>query len=183
MDPVSQLTDEVLMSQVAQGNRAQLEPLVRRYANPLLTFVQRMAGDRHRSEELFQEVFLTVWDKRAQYQYPRSFRAWLFAIAVNKCREAGRVRRLPAQSFEDALTAARDPRPEDRAIATETASLVSAAVMNLPARQRAVVVLRVWQGLSYTEIAAIVGRSEATVRSHMHHGLAGLRKYLEPRLI
>src|SRR5262245_19685558 len=154
MDPVSQQTDEVLMSQVAQGNRAQIEPLVRRYANALLTFVQRMAGDRHRSEELFQEVFLTVWDKRARYQYPRSFRAWLFAIAVNKCREAGRLRRLPALSFEEGLAPATDPRPEDRAIATETANLVSRAVMTLPAQQRAVVVLRVWQGLSYTEIAA-----------------------------
>jgi RNA polymerase sigma-70 factor (ECF subfamily) len=183
MDPVSQLTDEVLMSQVAQGNRAQIEPLVRRYANALLTFIQRMAGDRHHSEELFQEVFLAVWDKRAQYQYPRSFRAWVFAIAVNKCREAGRLRRLPSLPFEEGLAPGTDSRPEDQAIATETASLVSRAVMTLPAQQRAVVVLRLWQSLSYTEIAAIVGRSEATVRSHMHHGLAGLRKYLEPRLV
>ena len=44
------------------------------------------------------------------------------------------------------------------------------------------VVLRVWQGMSYAEIAETVGRTEATVRSHMHHGLAALRKYLEPRL-
>ena len=51
-----------------------------------------------------------------------------------------------------------------------------------PAQQRVVVVLRLWQGLSYREIADTVGRTEATVRSHMHHGLIGLRKYLEPRL-
>ena len=72
--------------------------------------------------------------------------------------------------------------PADTAIATETASLVSAAVAQLPAQQRLVVVLRVWDGLSYAEIAEIAGRTEATVRSHMHHGLAALRKYLEPRL-
>src|SRR6185295_1745929 len=79
--------DERLMEQVAQGKRECLEPLVRRHANALLTFIQRMVGDRHRSEELFQEVFLAVWRKRAQYQSPRPFKAWLFGIALNKCRE------------------------------------------------------------------------------------------------
>ena len=78
--------DEWLMAQLARGEREYLEPLVRRYASPLLTFIRRMIGDRHRSEELFQEVFLAVWTKREQYQFPRSFRAWLFGIAVNKCR-------------------------------------------------------------------------------------------------
>jgi RNA polymerase sigma-70 factor, ECF subfamily len=185
MDPVSQLTDEMLMSHVAQGNRAHMEPVIRRFANPLLTFIQRMVGDRHRGEELFQEVFLTVWDKREQYQYPRTFRSWLFAIAVNKCREAGRrLRPTSPLPFEEGLTeSGSDPRPDDHAIATETATLVNRAVMELPPQQRAVVVLRIWQGLSYTEIASMVGRTEATVRSHMHHGLAGLRKYLEPRLV
>jgi RNA polymerase sigma-70 factor, ECF subfamily len=185
MDPVSQLSDEVLMSHVAQGNRAHMEPLIRRYANPLLTFIQRMVGDRHRGEELFQEVFLTVWDKRDQYEYPRPFRSWLFAISVNKCRESARRRHPTASlSFEDGVAEPdADPRPEDRAIATETATIISRAVMGLPAQQRAVIVLRIWHGLSYPEIAATVGRTEATVRSHMHHGLAGLRKYLEPRLV
>jgi RNA polymerase sigma factor (sigma-70 family) len=53
-------------------------------------------------------------------------------------------------------------------------------VTRLPPQQRAVVVLRVWEGLPYARIAEIVGRTEATVRSHMHHGLAALRKHLEP---
>src|SRR5437762_11445485 len=78
--------DEWLMAQVAQGRRELLEPLLRRYASPLLTFIRRMVGDQHRSEELFQEVFLAVWAKRHQYQFPRPFKAWLYGIAANKCR-------------------------------------------------------------------------------------------------
>jgi RNA polymerase sigma-70 factor (ECF subfamily) len=99
-------------------------------------------------------------------------------------REEWRLRRIPAVSLDEnhGGASANEPGPEDRAIATETACLVTRAVMELPPQQRAVVVLRVWQGLSYPEIAALVGRTEATVRSHMHHGLAGLRKYLEPRM-
>jgi len=64
-------------------------------------------------------------------------------------------------------------------IATETAALLAQAVQQLPPQQRAVVVLRIWEGLSYGEIAQIVGRTEATVRSHMHHALANLRQTCE----
>jgi RNA polymerase sigma-70 factor (ECF subfamily) len=180
----SQDRDEWLMAQVARGRRDCLEPLVRRYANRLLTFLQRMTGDRHRSEELFQEVFLAVWVKRRQYEFPRPFRSWLYAIAANKCYAAARGRRLAPVALGDDLAGpvAAGPSPEDALVATETAALVGAAVAQLPPQQRAVVVLRVWEGMSYADIAEAVGRTEATVRSHMHHGLAALRKYLEPRL-
>ncbi len=178
--------DEWLMAQVAEGKRDCLEPLVRRYASPLLTFIRRMVGDDHRGEELFQEVFLAVWAKRRQYQAPRPFKPWLYAIAVNKCREWFRGPSVPVTGPLDEAAptapAAPGPSPVDTAIATETAALVAAAVTRLPAQQRAVVVLRIWDGLSYAEIAQVVGRTEATVRSHMPHGLAAIRKYLEPRL-
>jgi RNA polymerase sigma-70 factor (ECF subfamily) len=178
--------DESLMAQVAQGKREPLERLIRRYANPLLTFIRRMVGDSHKSEELFQEVFLAVWVKRDQYTFPRPFKAWLYAIALNKCRVVFRTQTgFAAMSLaEDSPTSppARDTSPVDSAIATETAALVATAVDQLPPQQRAVVVLRIWDGLSYGEIAETFGRTEATIRSHMHHGLAAMRKYLEPRL-
>ena len=177
--------DEWLMARVAHGERDCLEALVRRHATRLLTFLERMVGDRHRAEELFQEVFLAVWVKRTQYQFPRPFRPWLYAIAANKCHAAARGRRLASVALDDTAPWAPTsavPSPEESAVATETAALVIAAVTLLPPQQRAVVVLRVWQGMSYAEIAETVGRTEATVRSHMHHGLAAMRKYLEPRL-
>jgi RNA polymerase sigma-70 factor (ECF subfamily) len=182
----AQRPDEWLMAEVRLGERAALEPLIRRYATPLLTFIQRMIGDRHHSEELFQEVFLAVWKKRRQYQFPRPFKPWLYRIAINRCRAAFRGRGVPTCDFpkEDSLTAPgdSDPSPPDQAIATETAALVTAAVTRLPPQQRLVVVLRIWDELSYAEIASLLGRTEATVRSHMHHGLAALKQYLGPRL-
>jgi RNA polymerase sigma-70 factor (ECF subfamily) len=173
--------DEWLMAQVASGRREQLEPLVRRHASPLLTFIRRMVGDRHRSEELFQEAFLAVWVKRHQYEFPRPFKPWLYRIALNKCRESYRTRsRFPV--FEPSFEGMGGPSPSDAAIAVETAALVGAAVTQLPPQQRAVVILRIWDGLSFAEIADIVQRTEGTVRSNMHHGLAALRKVLEPHL-
>ena len=175
--------DEWLMAQVALGKRDYLEPLIRRFASPLLTFIQRMVGDPHKSEDIFQEVFLAVWAKRKQYQFPRPFKAWLYAIAANQCHALARRRPLASSSFgADGAVEAPDPSPADTAIATETAALVSAAVAQLPGQQRTVVALRIWNGLSYAEIAETLDRTEATIRSHMHHGLVAMRKYLEPRL-
>ena len=178
-------SDEWLMGQVAGGHREHLETLVRRYASPLLTYIQRMVGDQDRAEDLFQDVFLAVWEKRRTYRFPRTFRSWLFAIATNRCREAfrrARPRLAVAHQELDAEVAGTARTPADLAVAAETASLVGAAVAHLPDLQRAVLVLRNWNGLSYAEIAEIVGRGEATVRSHMHHALVAIRRYLEPRM-
>lgn len=177
--------DEWLMAQVALGHRQHLAHLMRRYASPLLTFIQRMVGDPHRSEELFQEVFLRVWTKRSKYRFPRSFRSWLFAIAANHCRTEYRRRRFSVVSLntpDSQEPEASGVSPMESAISTETSQLVAEAVRQLPARQRAVVVMRVWNGMSYAEIADVLTCGEATVRSHMHHGLATIRRFLEPRL-
>lgn len=184
MDPAAD-RDEFLMARVALGQAPLLEVLVRRHATGLLTFLTRMLGDRHRAEELFQEVFLAVWLKRHQYDYSRPFRPWLYAIALNRCRAAFRVRSLPVRSLagSDPLDPADpDVSPAEQASASESAELVSQAVTRLPAQQRAVVVLRIWQGLPYARIAEMVGCTEGTVRSHMHHALAALRDQLQPLL-
>ena len=178
-------SDEWLMQEVARGRREHVATLLRRYANPLLTFIRRMIGDRHRAEELFQEVFLAVWTHRTTYEYPRRFRPWLFGIAINKCRADFRKPvPLPIVLDESSVgpLVAAGPSPPEAVIAAETATLVATAVARLPAGQRTVLVLRIWNGLSYQEIARTMGGTEATARSHMFHALATVRKYLEPHM-
>jgi RNA polymerase sigma-70 factor (ECF subfamily) len=176
--------DEELMLRVADGNRQAMNPLLRRYASSLLTFLRRMTGDWHRAEELFQEVFMAVWQYRRRYEFPLSFRAWLFGIAANKCRAAYRSASVLSERSSEWLDrpAAREPSPVEIAISAETATMVAQAVATLPPRQRAVLVLRVWNGMEYAEIAQALDRTEATIRSQMFHALAGLRRYLEPRM-
>jgi len=179
------LADERLMYAAAGGNRDSMNRLVRRYAGPLLTFIQRMIGDRHRSEELFQDVFLAAWNSRRAYRYPRPFRSWLFGIAMNKCRADFRKQRRTPVMVEDCpaeVLVSGEPSPAETVIDAETATMVATAVARLPAAQRTVVVLRVYNGLSYREIAEITVRTASTVRSHMFHALTAIRKYLEPRM-
>ncbi|MGB6045893.1 MAG: sigma-70 family RNA polymerase sigma factor [Pirellulales bacterium] len=186
MDLANRQSDEWLMGQVARGSREHLAPLVRRYASPLLTYIQRMIGDRHRSEELFQEVFMAVWVKRKQYKFPRRFRAWLYAIATNRCRDDfRRTRTVTLGQFDDAsasVLTGGNPSPQETAVAAETATLVDTAVARLSEQQRTVVVLRTWNGMSYAEIGEVVGCGESTARSYMHHALTSLRRFLEPRM-
>ena len=75
-----------------------------------------------------------------------------------------------------------NPGPMEVAMGAENAHIVTAAVANLPEQQRMVVTLRVWGGMSYAEIASSAGRTEATIRSHMHRALESLRKSLTPVL-
>ena len=88
----------------------------------------------------------------------------------------------PSMDIAETVPVATGPSPVEAAVSTETAHLVSTAVAQLPAQQRMVVVLRNWNGLSFGEIAEIAGLGEGTIRSHMHHALAGIRRYLEPRM-
>jgi RNA polymerase sigma-70 factor (ECF subfamily) len=177
-------TDEELMLRVPAGNREAMSPLVRRYASPLLTFIHRMTSDWHQGEELFQEAFLAVWQNRGRYQYPRPFRSWLFGIAANKCRAEFRKALGLSEPLSDWLDppAVGEPSPVEAAISSETATLVAQAVATLPPKQRAVLVLRLWNGMEYAEIAQALERTEATIRSQMFHALAGMRRYLEPRM-
>lgn len=180
-------SDEWLMGQVVRGKRDCLEVLVRRYATGLLTYLSRMCGDGHRAEELVQEVFLTVWTKRKTYKLDKPFKAWLYTIATNRCRSAFRGKKnQPLASLDESAgfsPEAEDHGPMDIAVNSENASLVSAAVANLPEQQRMVVTLRIWGGMSYAEIAQSAGRTEATIRSHMHRALESLRRTLQPCLV
>jgi RNA polymerase sigma-70 factor (ECF subfamily) len=179
--------DEWLMIQVAQGHTELLEPLVRRYGMLLLSFIRSLVGDRQQSEDLFQDVFLAVWRKRHLYQFPRPFKPWLYGIAINRVRQVSRRRGDRRQrSFEaDAASSelpAFDLSPSDSAIATETSVLVQQAVAMLPQKQRLVVTMRIWNGMSYAEIAQAMNAREGTVRSNMHDALIRIRRFLEPRM-
>lgn len=169
--------DELLMAQVARGREESLTPLVRRYAGPLVSFLHRMTGDRDRAEDLFQDTFLAVWRKRHTYQWPRPFKPWLFAVAVNAGRAAFRSAK-PMTPLPAELPHTTPDSPAGHAVAGETAERIARAVRNLPTAQRAVVAMRVWEGLSYAAIAEAIGKTEATVRSHMSHALATLRESL-----
>jgi RNA polymerase sigma-70 factor (ECF subfamily) len=144
-----------------------------------------MTGDYHHGEELFQEVFLAVWCKRRHYEYPRPFKTWLYAIAVNRCRSDFRratpsTEPLAEKDLSEPLPGRNSP--VTTAMAAERAAIIAAAVARLSEPQRVVVALRIWQQMSYAEISQVLNQPDSTVRSHMHRSLCALRGLLEGRL-
>ncbi len=176
-----QTTDAVLMREVASGRRESLEVLIRRHGCDVLTFIARTINQSHRRDDVFQDVFLAVWKNRFQYQYPRPFKPWLLKITANKCREHLRSGKQRAWSLTDDPLSAAD-QPDASLISRETSDVIASSVARLPQNQRTVVVMRIWNGLSYAEIAQATGSSEGTVRSRMHHALNRLRQKLQTRL-
>ena len=165
-------SDETLMEATRAGSHAAMEVLVRRFAARLLTFLMRLTGRLHVAEDLFQETFVAVWAKRETYHVGRAFNPWLYAIAVNKHRERGRrkahVRELPAVPVVEL-----DEDPPD---ARDRFAEARLALGKLGDRQREVVVLHLYGGLSYAQIGECLGVGETTARGYMFEALGVLRR-------
>jgi RNA polymerase sigma-70 factor (ECF subfamily) len=177
-------SDEYLAWRVQQGQRDCLRPLIVRHHQPLFGYLFRMTGgDRALADDLVQEAFLRCLKAIGQYQFPRPFKAWLYAIATNLFRDYVRrpdrreaaledehVERVPAPPFDELL------------LSTDDAAQVAAALRTLPSHQREVVILRYYQEFSLAEIAAALSIPEGTVKSRLWHGLQRLRDALEKRI-
>lgn len=183
------ITDEQAMWRVQQqGDHAAFGELLRRWEQPIRRLCIRMTGDEQRGEDLTQETFARVYAHRASFLPGRKFSAWLWRIALNLCHdEARRVQRRgesPLEDDEGAPAVPHDlaPGPDERLMERERADLVRAALQSLPEEQRAVLVLREYEGLKLREIAELLEVPEGTVKSRLGEGLTRLGQRLRPAL-
>lgn len=164
--------DEVRAFQA--GDQDAFERLVDRYQRPVLALCQRLAGADD-AKDLFQEVFLQAYRALPQLRAPAAFRTWLYRITIRKARRAVSSRRGGELADPDSLAA---PPPPDRAELEEELVRLRARLAELPPRQREVVVLRHYEGLSFAEIAEILGIREDAARANHYQGLQRLRSAL-----
>jgi RNA polymerase sigma-70 factor, ECF subfamily len=145
----------------------------------------RLSGDPFEAGDLTQEVFLRVFRHLGKFRGGSALRTWIYRVALNHCRSRLGRRRPPARSLDDpddpAARELADPGrgPEGEALAHDTARRVEAALAALPFAFREAVVLRDLEGLSYEEIAGVLGTRIGTVRSRIARGRERLRQALE----
>jgi RNA polymerase sigma factor (sigma-70 family) len=171
--------DAQLADQLATDVDRAFEALVLAHQDRLFTIAFRTGGNRHDAEELVQDAFVRAYRALVGYEPARirelRLRGWLTTILLNAGRNRGRVKRVPTTelAFEPGAEPGVDPltRRDQR----ETWARLLAG---LSPAQRTAVVLRHVDGLSYAEIAEVVGRPEGTVKAHVHRGLAALRTAL-----
>lgn len=171
------VTDESLAHQLQQGDRAALTALVERHYDPLLGYLYRMTrGDRSLAQDLVQETFLRALRGIGGYSYPRPFKPWLYAIAINLARNyyVSADHRRADNPDEDADFAA-DEGNEDVLVEQAEAEAVIAALDTLSDAHREVIVLYYYQSLPLQAIAEALGIPLGTVKSRLSNGVARLR--------
>jgi len=135
--------------------------------------------NRHEAEDLTQDVFLAMMKSYHRFRGDSSLYTWLYKIMLNLFRKRRSKRRLlqwsfnqneDSQDFEVLFTDEGD-RPEEAAQKAERARRIADVLRNLSPKHREAVLLRFYEGKSYREIADIVGCSEGTVKSRLHHAL------------
>lgn len=185
------MDDDNAVWRLAQaGSESMFAELVRRYERPLFAFLARCMGDLSLAEDLFQETFVKVYENRQKYSGRGSFKAWLYAIALNLCRDRKRKDLrdrggicLPAEDEKGSVSTSNGNclkdssaiEPADDVAETETACEVRDAVADLPREYGEVVIMRLYQELTFEEIAQITGKPVGTLKSRMFYALRKLR--------
>ena len=186
--------DVRLMLQVRDGNAAAFEELVLRYQARLITVLDNLVHNRHRAEELAQEVFLRVFRARASYRPDARFATWLFTIAhnvaSNALRSASRQHEvniafdqsgeMTAKPMDSIAVAPSGLMPARQLEKGELADIVRQAVDSLGERQRMAVLLSKFEHMSYQDIAQTMGLSIQAVKSLLSRARENLREILEP---
>lgn len=167
------------------GDATAFEEIYQRFAPMVYNLCLRLSGDSCRAQDLSQEIFLRVFKGLKRFRGRSSLRTWIYRIALNHCRSRlGRktllLDELSSDLDEGALA---DPSrsPEECLMANDCGRLVEGALVRLPRCFREAVVLRDIEGLSYNEIASVLGVRVGTVRSRIARGRDRLRIILEPR--
>jgi RNA polymerase sigma-70 factor (ECF subfamily) len=176
---------------IARGLKKQdpqlLDLLIEQYQHRLLRYLLFLTGKRDLAEDLFQETWMRVLTRGAQYDGRARFDTWLFTIARNLVIDNSRKRRLSSldemtENSEDAQAfeiASDEPSPFDHLRTGEQTAHLATVLLKLDAAYREVLSLRFHEELSLEEIASVTRAPLSTVKSRLYRGLAALRPHLE----
>jgi RNA polymerase sigma-70 factor, ECF subfamily len=175
--------DRALLALLLKGDVAALDELIRRYWSPLIAYVNRLGGSACTAEDIAQQTFQRLWERRTSWRSTGSVQGLLYRIARNLA--VSEYRSEQSRSRADAVGGALTREPTTPLEMLENAELhdvLARAVEALPQRRREVFILRCVHDLSYAEIAEIMGISQQTVANQLSRALTTLRLYLRPLL-
>jgi RNA polymerase sigma-70 factor, ECF subfamily len=172
--------DLILAAQA--GDRPAFAALIERYWDRLYRWLCRLTRDGTAAEDLTQETFLKAFAAVNRFQAGSNFRAWLFRIAHNNFVNQRRAVRHNRQPLVPEV--AEDPRgPVGEALSREALRLIADAVAKLPSDFRGALTLRVDEGMSFRDIAAVLGITEETARWRVFKARQKLMAVLAPDLL
>jgi RNA polymerase sigma-70 factor (ECF subfamily) len=173
------LDDLALVLACQAGRREAFDELVVRHRRPVYRLCYRFVGNHEDATDLAQEVFLRAFRALGTFNGDSAVGTWLHRIAVNLSLNAVASRARRAETSEErAVPVASDPDAMSRILSAERAAQVRAAIARLPPRQRATLVLRVYQEMPHQQIAELLGSSVGAAKANFFHALANLKRLL-----
>lgn len=185
---------DTLIVRAKTGDQSAQGKLVQLWYKRIYNFGYKFFLDHDLAMEVSQKTFISMCKNLRSLQDTARFKAWLYKIAVNYCREEARKRKgnrslsfdlVWNREAEDSpgweSSGQRFDNPERQLQQTELSDILQKALLEISEEQREVVIMKEYEGLKFREIAEVLNLSENTVKSRMYYGLDGLKKILEKR--
>ena len=185
--------DQLLVERAQRGDKHAFELLVAKYQRKLVRLISRIVRDPAEVEDVAQEAFIKAYRALPQFRGESAFYTWLYRIGVNTAKNflVAQGRRAPtstekdaeeAETFEDAGQLRDINTPESILMSRQVAMTVNAAMDKLPQELRTAITLREVEGMSYDEIAELMGCPIGTVRSRIFRAREAIATDLRPLL-
>lgn len=177
--------DRELMARVKEGEHSALEVLFARWEDPLFAYFHRLGGHPSCVADLVEETLVTLYRRRSRFDSARPFAPWLYGVArlVWKDHLRHRGRDLYGRVSLDEAEAVVTPEPGalDVAVREQQRERIRAGIADLSAEQRETFLLRHYHGLSYEEIASVVGAPLGTIKWRIHEAVRRLERAIGSR--
>jgi RNA polymerase sigma-70 factor (ECF subfamily) len=171
-------SDSELVLEMRQGDKSAFSELVRRHQRGLLRLALRMTRDQALAEDVVQESFFKVYQKIDLFEGRASFKSWLFQIALNTAKNKFREKGRDSVSVDD-LHLGVDSGAEIGLLRAASQRRIRDEVDRLPERQKMALSLRIYEDLSFKEIAEIMECPYDTAKANYRHALLKLREHFE----
>ncbi|MBU0498542.1 MAG: RNA polymerase sigma factor RpoE [Gammaproteobacteria bacterium] len=184
--------DQALVERVQRGDKRAFDLLVIKYQQKIINLVRRFVGDLTEAQDVAQEAFIKAYRALPNFRGDSAFYTWLYRIAVNTAKNhlvsedrrstPGDIDVELAEQLESGDRLREHATPEDFLCEAELLSVVHRAIQDLPEDLRTAVTLRELEGLSYEEIAGVMGCPIGTVRSRISRAREAIDAKIKPLL-
>jgi RNA polymerase sigma-70 factor, ECF subfamily len=167
-----------LIVELQRGSDRALAAVYREFSPGIFAYCLKILADRQLAEDVVQETFLKVRQHAQSILQNDSFRSWIFRIARNEALMQLRKRRTNGQMEDDSVW--NDETPHQQFVAMERSELVNRLLDSLKHDYREVLVLLVYESMSYAEIASVTGATESSVKSKIFRARKEMIEKLKP---
>jgi RNA polymerase sigma-70 factor, ECF subfamily len=177
--PLEQLDEQQLVAACLAGRAGAFDLVVERHRRSVYQLCYRFVGNHEDASDLSQDVFLRAYRGLNRFRGGSSLGTWLYRIGVNVCLNRVSLKKPVTEDIDARQHVdARGESQMERVLREERGVQVRAAIAQLPPKQRATLVLRMYQELSHEEIAQVLGSSVGAVKANFFHALGNLKKIL-----